>query len=151
MKTLDQRLQILEDKDEIRELTARYCYAVVAQDGDALLDMFASDGEFHMGTSSWRDQAELSKLYKEQVGAIGPKPFIQNHVVQVNGDTATGNCAVEIRVIEKGESVTACGHYDDNYRRVNGKWKFAKRVFHLYHWAKLSEGWAGKTTGPSLK
>ncbi|MBK6959730.1 MAG: nuclear transport factor 2 family protein [Gammaproteobacteria bacterium] len=45
-------MKILEDKDEIRELTARYCYAVVAQDGAALLDMFASDGEFHMGTSS---------------------------------------------------------------------------------------------------
>lgn len=151
MTSIEQRLQVLEDKDEIRELTARYCYAVVAQDGRALLDMFTADGEFHMGEHSWCGQAELSKLYVDQVGSIGPKPFIQNHVIQVDGDRATGNCAVEIRVVEKGESVTACGHYDDQYQRVNGRWKFAKRVFHLYHWAKLAEGWAGASAGPNLK
>ena len=124
MASIEQRLQVLEDKDEIRELTARYCYAVVAQDGQALLDMFTGDGEFHMGQNSWRGQAELSKLYVDQVGSIGPKPFIQNHVIQVDGDRATGNCAVEIRVVEKGESVTACGHYDDHCfadRTANGQ------------------------------
>lgn len=151
MASIEQRLQVLEDKDEIRELTARYCYAVVAKDGRALLDMFTADGEFHMGQNSWRGQPELSKLYVDQVGNIGPKPFIQNHVIQVDGDRATGNCAVEIRVVEKGESVTACGHYDDHYQRVNGRWKFVKRVFHLYHWAKLAEGWAGASAGPNLR
>lgn len=151
MASIEQRLQILEDKDEIRELTARYCYAVVAQDGQVLLAMFTEQGEFHMGAHAWRGQAELPKLYIDQVGQIGPKPFIQNHVIDVAGDRATGRCAVEIRVVENGESVTACGHYEDEYQREDGRWKFAKRVFHLYHWARLAEGWAKPAAPPDLR
>lgn len=126
-------------------------YAVVAQDGEALLGMFTEDGEFHMGDHAWRGRAELRKLYVDQVGNIGPKPFIQNHVIEVQGDAATGNCAVEIRVVENGESVTACGHYDDEYRRENGRWKFARRVFRRYHWAKLADGWAKPAPPPTLR
>ncbi len=149
--SLEQRLQVLEDKDQIRELTARYCYAVVAQDGPALLEMFTEDGEFYLGDLAWRGRDEMRKLYVDQVGNIGPKPFIQNHVIEVDGEHATGKCAVEIRATEQGESVTACGYYEDQYRKENGRWKFAKRVFHLYHWAKLAEGWAQASAGPRLR
>ncbi len=70
-----------------------------------------------------------------------PIDSIQNHVIQIDGDTATGNCAVEIRMVQDGKAVTACGHYDDSYRRVGSEWKFARRQFNLYHWVLLAEGW----------
>jgi len=44
MTSLEARIQVLEDKDAIRELTAKYCYAVVRQDSQALLKMFIEDG-----------------------------------------------------------------------------------------------------------
>jgi len=44
MTSLEERIQVLEDKDAIRELTAKYCYAVVRQDSQALLNMFTEDG-----------------------------------------------------------------------------------------------------------
>jgi uncharacterized protein (TIGR02246 family) len=140
----EQRIQVLADKDEIRELTARYCYAVVRKDANALLDMFTTDGEFHMDGLSCRGQDELKKLYVDKVGEVAPVPFIQNHVIQVDGDRATGNCAVEIRLVQDGKAYTACGYYDDQYRRVNGAWKFANRKFNLFHWVPLSEGWGKK-------
>ncbi len=103
MTSLEARIQVLEDKDAIRELTAKYCYTVVRQDSQALINMFTEDG-----------------------------------------DSATGNCAVEIRLVDEGKAFTVCGHYDDVYRRVNGEWKFARRDFELYHWVPLAEGWAGQ-------
>ncbi len=142
MASLEERVQNIEDKDEIRELTAKYCYAVVAQDSAALINMFTEDGVFDMSPDMhFEGRAELTALYSDKIGEVGPKPFIQSHVVEVNGDTATGNCAVEIRLIDKGQAVTACGHYNDSYRRVDGEWKFAHRDFQLYHWVPLAEGW----------
>ena len=142
MDSLEARIQVLEDKEAIRELTAKYCYAVVAQDSQALLNMFTEDGEFSMPPDfDFRGRAQLAQLYQDKIEEVGPKPFIQNHVIQIDGDRATGNCAVEIRLVEEGKAVTACGHYNDTYRRVNGVWKFAKRHFELYHWVPLAEGW----------
>jgi uncharacterized protein (TIGR02246 family) len=146
MASLEDRIQNIEDKDEIRELTAKYCYAVVAQDSEALINMFTEDGVFDMSPQMhFEGREELTKLYSTQIGEVGPKPFIQSHVIKVDGDNATGNCAVEIRLIDKGEAVTACGHYNDTYRRVDGEWKFAHRDFQLYHWVPLAEGWGDKS------
>ena len=142
MVSLEERVQLMEDKDEIRELTAKYCYAVAAQDSDALIDMFTEDGIFDMPPDRhFEGREQLSELYTAGIAEATPKPFIQNHVISVDGDTATGNCAVEIRLVENGVAMTACGYYNDKYRRENGAWKFAHRDFNLYHWVPLSEGW----------
>ncbi|OUS13088.1 hypothetical protein A9Q89_03585 [Gammaproteobacteria bacterium 53_120_T64] len=151
MTDLAARIQVLEDKDAIRELTAKYCYAVVRQDCEALLKMFTDDGEFLMAPQfEFRGREQLAALYRDKIEEVAPKPFIQNHVIDVDGDQATGNCAVEIRLcaveirlVDAGQAVTACGHYNDVYRRVAGEWKFARRDFELYHWVSLAEGWAG--------
>ncbi len=143
MTSLEQRIQVLEDKDAIRELTAQYCYAVVAKDSAALINMFTEDGVFDMSPQMhFEGRAQLTELYTDKIAEVAPKPFIQNHMIQVNGDKATGNCAVEIRLVDDGKAVTACGHYDDTYQRVGGQWKFARRDFKLYHWVPLAEGWA---------
>jgi uncharacterized protein (TIGR02246 family) len=143
MSSLEDRIQNIEDKDAIRELTAKYCYAVVAQDSNALINMFTEDGVFDMSPEMhFEGRDQLAKLYTDKIDEVAPKPFIQSHVITVNGDSATGNCAVEIRLIDDGTAVTACGHYNDTYRKVDGEWKFARRDFQLYHWVPLAQGWA---------
>jgi uncharacterized protein (TIGR02246 family) len=143
MSSLEDRIQNIEDKDAIRELTAKYCYAVVAQDSKALINMFTEDGVFDMSPEMhFEGRDQLAKLYTDKIDEVAPKPFIQSHVITVNGDNATGNCAVEIRLIDDGKAVTACGHYNDTYRKVDGDWKFARRDFQLYHWVPLAQGWA---------
>jgi len=82
MTSIEARLQVLEDKDAIRELTAKYCYAVVRQDSQALLNMFAEDGEFHMPPQfDFRGREQLAEFYQDKIEEVGPKPFIQNHVI----------------------------------------------------------------------
>ena len=142
MTSIEQRLQILEDKDAIRELTAKYCYAVVAQESEILINMFTEDGAFDMSPEMhFEGRTQLTELYTTKIAEATPKPFIQNHVIEVNGDTASGKCAVEIRLVEEGKAFTAAGYYNDTYRRVDGEWKFAHRDFNLYHWVPLAEGW----------
>jgi len=140
--TVEERLALLEAKDEIRELTARYCFAVAEGDPDAIVELFCPDGSFSMRERTWSGHAELRTLYEAAADAVTPKPYIQNHVIHVTGDEATGRCGVEIRMVNKGEAYTVAGHYLDTYRKVDGHWRFARRDFRTYHWVPLSRGWA---------
>jgi uncharacterized protein (TIGR02246 family) len=142
MSTIEQRVAELADKDEIRELTARYCFAVADGDAETLVDLFCADGVFRLRDREYRGTEGLRKLYQGAAAGVSPKPFIQNHVIDVDGDTAEGRCAVEIRMVQQGEAYTVAGHYADVYRRADGRWRFASRHFVPYHWVPLSQGWA---------
>jgi ketosteroid isomerase-like protein len=136
------RLDVLESKDAIRELTAAYCFAVAEGRGADIVDMFTTDGSFKMRGHEWTGTARLEEMYGNIADSVTPKPYIQNHVIEVAGDDATGRCGVEIRMVHKGEAYTVAGHYYDTYRRVGGRWRFAERDFHTFHWVPLSKGWA---------
>jgi uncharacterized protein (TIGR02246 family) len=140
-----QRIRALEDKDAIRELTARYCYAVARNDLEGIVKLFCEDGEFVMADRSFHGRDGIRTGYGAGMPDPSPKPFIQNHVIELDGDRARGLCAVEIRAVQDGEAYTAAGHYQDEYRRVDGEWKFARRKFEVYHWVPLRTGWAGST------
>jgi hypothetical protein len=142
MPTLEQRLRAVEDKDAIRELTARYCYAVAGNRVGELLELFCEDCEFELGDRVYRGREELRRIYGDPMQEPTPKPFIQNHLIELDGDRARGRCAVEIRVVQKGEAYTAAGYYEDTYRRVGEAWKFASRKYVGFHWVPLSKGWA---------
>ena len=142
MSTIEERVQELADKDEIRELTARYCLAVAEGDADTLVALFCPDGTFTAGDRQYSGLEGLRELYGGLAAGVPPKPFIQNHVIEVDGDTATGRCGAEIRMVRKGEAYTTAGHYADVYRRVDGRWRFASRNFMTYHSVPLSRGWA---------
>ncbi len=141
MTDLD-RLAVLEAKDEIRELTAKYCFAVAEGDAAGIIDLFCTDGVFSMRDREWAGQQGLRALYDGAAAGVTPKPYIQNHIIEVNGDDATGRCGVEIRMVNKGQAITVAGHYFDTYRKVDGRWRFARRDFKIFHWVPLSEGWA---------
>ena len=140
--TIEQRLAVLEAKDEIRELTARYCLAVAEGEAETIVDMFTADGVFKMRDQDHAGTEALRTMYTAVAGSVTPKPFIQNHVIEVNGDDATGRCGVEIRMVHKGEAYTVAGHYFDTYRKVDGRWRFAERDFRTYHWVPLAKGWS---------
>lgn len=140
--TIEQRLAVLEAKDEIRELTARYCLAVAEGLAEDIVAMFTSDGVFKVRNQVCTGTDELRTMYTGVADSVTPKPFIQNHVITVDGDNATGRCGVEIRMVHKGEAYTVAGHYYDTYRKVDGRWRFAERDFRTYHWVPLAKGWA---------
>lgn len=140
--TLAERIERLEAKDEIRELTARYCHAVVDGDVEAIVELFCGDGTFRMRKFAATGDEELREMYAGGIGGKTHKPFIQNHVIDLVSPTeATGRCSVEIRVFQDDEALTAAGHYLDAYRKENGRWRFAERFYNSYHLAPWSTGW----------
>lgn len=150
MPSIEDRIQAIEDRDEIRELTARYCHAVRDGAGEAVVELFTEDGALEMNDRKFEGHGELRQAYGASMRQPTLRAFIQNHVIDLDGDRATGQCSVEIRAVEKGRAFTAAGHYDDTYRRDNGSWRFARRLLHIYHWVPLADGWGddAEGTGP---
>ncbi len=142
MSSIEERVAALEAKDEIRELTARYCHAVTDGDSGLIVSLFCADGVFRMRRKVVSGRQELTEFYGGGVGGQTHKPFIQNNVVELqNGSEAKGRCSVEIRVVQDGEAYTCAGHYIDAYRKEDGLWRFADRHFNAYHYVSLAKGW----------
>lgn len=142
MTSTEDRLQAIEDREAIRELTARYCHAIAAGDATGIVAMFCEDGSFCTGDRVIKGATALEEFYSD-LSEAPPIPFIQNHVIdELQGSQARARCSAEIRMVQGGESVTTAGWYDDSFERVDGEWKFRQRIFHIFHMVPLSRGWA---------
>ncbi|HYL58063.1 MAG TPA: nuclear transport factor 2 family protein [Candidatus Acidoferrales bacterium] len=144
--SIEKRIQVLEDREEIKELTARYCWHVTHGEGEAVANLFTDDGVLDVTGGDFkavRGREALLKFYRASVRekevAI---PFIQNHIIVIEGDSAHGTCAIEARFSRNGESVTAAGYYEDKYRRERGRWRFVERKIFFHHVVPLKQGWA---------
>lgn len=142
MPTLEERIRAVEDRAAIIELTARYCQLAVSGKAEDIVALFARDGIMESGDIREQGHDRLLVLYRESLSTLRPIPFVQNHVVTLDGDRATGFCSLELRMVEQGEAVTAAGYYDDVFVRENGVWKFAHRRLVFYHRVPLARGWA---------
>lgn len=146
---LEAQIQDVTDRDSIIELTGRYCQAVASDDMETLLTLFTEDGSletsFPPGSgqehSSTHGLAALREVYKGTAG-MGLKPCVHNHVVELHDDRARGFCSVELRLVQSGVAYTGAGHYEDQFRRVAGEWRFQLRRLVLYHWVPQTKGWA---------
>ena len=142
MPTIEERIRALEDREAIRELTARYCQLAVGGRAEEIAALFTREGVMESGDSCVRGQGPLLELYRSSFQTLRPIPSVHNHVVELAGDRATGFCSIELRMVENGEAVTAAGHYEDAFEREGGVWKFAHRKLIFYHRVPLSKGWA---------
>ena len=140
---LDARLVAMADREEIRDLARRYAHCVWQKDADGAVDLFAEDGVMDMGDRPpIEGRATLLQVYRETFVDSVLQPFVHNHVIDLDGDRATGTCYLDLRATMDGRSMIGAGCYDDVYRRVGGIWKFERRTLTLAHFVPLSEGWA---------
>ena len=150
MTSIEERMQAMEDRNSIVELTGRYCHMARTRNVEGIVDLFCEDGVMEAAGTVGKGHAELLPMYTAAFKDLGPMPCVHNHTVEIDGDTATAIVSVEIRMVQNGEAVTAAGHYEDQYRRVgsgsgssaSSLWKFAHRNLILYHQVPHTKGWA---------
>jgi ketosteroid isomerase-like protein len=128
-------LQVLLDKEAIRELVLLYSRAVDRADIALLRDLYTADATDAHGDSfdgpaaAYCDFIERSLPYMPYSGH-----HVCNHLISVTGDEGCGEVyALAYHIIPDGQGGQMedfmCVRYIDNYRREpNGKWRFAKRV-----------------------
>ena len=125
-------LQRLVDLEAIRDLARRYAHAVWQRDAAAAAALFADDGVMDAGDRAPMVGPEaIREAYAEVFAAQEFRPMIHNHVIEIDGDTASGTCYLDVRAIVDGVSMIGHGFYRDEYERVGSGWKFAKRALEL--------------------
>jgi ketosteroid isomerase-like protein len=153
MKTLEQQVQELADREEIKELTAHYAHGVARGEGAKVAALFTDDGAFindlpDTAPTVVRGREALDKFY----GAIKRNtalPCIHNHLITLAGDEATGTCSIEVRITRNNQSMIGSGYYEDRFRRENGRWKFVERHCTFFHFVPLQQGWVGASAAKS--
>jgi ketosteroid isomerase-like protein len=136
----EQRLQVLEDKEEIRQLLARYMHYLDHRDMVRYSELFTEDGIVLADQGKWEGRAAMQKMFApkpataDKPASNPPAPMIHmvtDIVIHVNGDTARtwGKYYAFFPAKAKGErpTVSGIGGYNDWLVRVNGEWKFKKR------------------------
>jgi 3-phenylpropionate/cinnamic acid dioxygenase small subunit len=126
---------VLEEKDAIRELMARYCFHFDNGEFDAWLDLFTPDGAFDLGAMGrFGGRASLQKFLKSiplTNGLPMLKHCVMNTIVSVAGDRATAHSYVV--VVRGGEqvAVSIAGRYEDQLAKTGSAWRFTERKVHL--------------------
>lgn len=121
------------DYIEIQQLVARYPYALDqnADDGASYASLFTPDAVFRQPRTEGR--ANLAKLASSAPhGPRYTRHFIANHVIEATPDGAAGKqYLVVVDVGEAGQpsSIFLGGHYEDQYARTAGGWRFRTRTF----------------------
>jgi len=137
-------MSALEDVEAIRDLARRYAHHVWQNEVEKLAGLFSEDGEMDPGTRPpIRGRAALDAGFREMLttGSVF-LPFVQQHVVDLAGDTATGTCYIDLRAEVGGKSMIGAGWYADRYVRAADGWRIQSRKLTLRFFVPLDEGWA---------
>jgi SnoaL-like domain len=128
-----------QDHEDIRQLLARYNYAIDFGDVDAWVACFTADGTFeclglpegsplggfHAGAAALRDYATVH--FKINKGRA--RHWNWNLLVEGDADEASLRCYLNAQRAGQGGSAVlqATGLYDDALVRVDGSWRFRSR------------------------
>lgn len=123
-------LQRVEDQLAIRELVARYNYAIDEERPDEWVGTFVADGTFEstaLGTH--RGSEALLEFAKGYIAAFEGRHVTSDFVVTVDGDDATARCyLIAVNAKTSPPSILTTAVYDDVLRRTSDGWRFVHRT-----------------------
>ena len=136
-------LQGLVAKDEIRELVVRYGLGVDGKDPAELRSIFTEDINFHAANGEFEFQGvnALVDFFLNQVAEVDRNSLhvTHGHIIDLDPndpDSASGVLFGHAELIprdpEEGSKLAAL-RYDDEYRRVDGRWRFSDRCLSFFY------------------
>ena len=121
-----------DDREQIRELYARYAIYVDQARFDEWVNCFTPDGVFESPLfGQFPGHAKLREFtqqyYNSWVGG-GVRHMMVNVSFDITGDTATGFCNLMYFSQKSGTfELAAIGGYNDTLRKDHGDWRYTHR------------------------
>lgn len=145
------------DRAEIQDLQARYLFALNWQDADAYAATFTEDGVLDWAGGIVHGREAIRKevrgmranFAKHEAADAPTRPaqlrhFITNVVLDFDGEHAIGRAywfELNDDNRDRRPYVGGYGHYEDELRKVDGKWLFTRRKIY-------NEMMPSRTAGP---
>jgi ketosteroid isomerase-like protein len=138
---LQARLRRLEDREEIRDLVARYGRAVDDRDWVALADQYTSDAVFDSAGGRSVGREAVIDYYRERTERFSSSyHYPHSHEITFNGDDeATGLVCAHAEMAIGGDTIWVALRYHDHYRRHGGRWRFHQRATRRLYAMKLAD------------
>jgi hypothetical protein len=131
------------DRAEIEDLQGRYLFALDWQDPELYASTFTEDGVLVWAGGTVTGRAAIVREMQQAKEAdakanaatapLAPfkrRHFVSNLVLSIDGDRATARAfwfEFNNDNADRRPYVGAYGHYQDDLRRVNGRWLFARK------------------------
>ena len=135
LEALAKRVQILEDREDIRALILAYGTAHDNRDYRSFAALFAREGEWTGGLGSAKGPEAIFELmdrtigHNPQPGGSGTFHVMTNEQIRVDGDRASST--TKWIYLTPGEDnaprLVYLGRYEDQFIREDGEWKFLLR------------------------
>jgi ketosteroid isomerase-like protein len=141
--TLEERLQRVEDQLSIRDLTARYNFAIDNRDLDAVRLLFAPNASFGSKDGAMRATGveAILEQFKSRFSVLGAtNHFAHDHVIWFEGTTlARGMLSVHAEVWRKEQPMVTALRYDDVYEKIDGLWRFSERLLSFFYYLNVMD------------
>jgi SnoaL-like domain len=138
--SLEAKMQMLADKEEIHDLLIEYGHDLDTKDFVAYGKLFAKNGTWDGSLGLHKGPAEITAMLQNPKSGRTPTPFdpknvqsfhlMTNIVIHVDGDRATAQSKWTFftKGPDKKPVPNLSGHYEDSLIREDGQWKFLSRV-----------------------
>lgn len=137
-KTLEDRLQQLEDLDAIRQLFVDYGHHLDRGDVEAYAELFAAEGELLLGPIGRATGPEaIRDLMSGVIGGSAGKSFhlIANPIIDLVPGADRASSEVTWAVVARDDAgkptMTMYGRHVDELIREQGRWRFLRREGHV--------------------
>lgn len=139
------RVRRLEDRAEIGDLVARYCFAIDDRDLAVVADCFTTDGSFRSldGVLDARGREAVVQQFHGRFAALGATyHYTHDQLLEfdpADPDSARGVVAAHAEVVRNGEPMWVALRYADRYAREQGRWRFAERVLSFMYYLRVED------------
>ena len=148
MTSLEERIQLIEDREAIRELIAKYCHGVDGRDEDLFMSIWTHDAKYLIG-GPFGDHEGTEGIQGILLGLWSTftemHHWATNVVIEVDGDQARAWCNADVTGTDtKGRALMFAASYTDQLRRVGegATWKFTERDIDRHYMTPVVEPWS---------
>ena len=123
----------IEDRVAITELNGTYADGVVRIDAGTWATVWADDAHWNLMGHTVDGKAAIVAMWQGAMAGLDAVSFqCVPCMIAVTGDTATARVQTqEILKPKDGPTRHVGGLYEDELRRIDGRWQFTKRVFRI--------------------
>lgn len=141
------QLAELVDREAIRDVVHRYCFAVDRGTLEQVMALFDDECDLELVPGKkYRGRDAVHRWYDQYMRTRMNvlRHLVHNQVIEVSGNQAFSKSYFDAVGELKGESIVVAGFYEDRLRKHGAQWKFAEKVIRLDFLVPLQEGWGGK-------
>jgi ketosteroid isomerase-like protein len=142
--SIESRLAQVEDRLAIRDLTARYNFAIDNRDLKSVGELFTDNGSFGSKDGAMRAVGRDAVLtqFESRFSVLGAtNHFAHDHVIWFESATrARGQLSVHAEVWRTEQPMVTALRYDDLYEKsADGLWRFAERLLSFFYYVNVAD------------